>query len=256
MGHQHELNGRARWRRVGPAGRRGRWLTLGEGADIVLLGSPLAPAECYRPTAERLAAYGRAHLVEMPGCGRADRVSAPWSLHDYAAWAAGAIGAAGLARPAVIGHSYSGLVAVALAAGFPARCGALVVADAPAPGAPASLWQAVKGGVIDIALDLALVAAKWPHVAGNALSHPANFFSLLRESLQADVTGLARRVAAPALVAWGGRDHTTPPRAGEAYAACLPWARAYVSPRGTHTWAVSQPDELARAVAGFLAGLG
>jgi 3-oxoadipate enol-lactonase len=241
-----------RWQRVGSPGRRGRCRSLGAGPDVALLVSPLATAECYLPTAERLALRARAHLIEMPGSGRSEKLSSPWSLHDYADWAAAALAELGLERPAVFGHSYSGLVAVALAARYPERCGAIVVADTPAPGVPASLGQGLRGAVVDIVLDLPVVLAKWHHVAGNALTHTRNFFRLLRECLHADGTDLARQVEAPALVAWGARDHTLPPRGAELYAACLPGARTYLSRRGAHTWVVSQAEELARAVEGFL----
>jgi pimeloyl-ACP methyl ester carboxylesterase len=241
------------WRRVGPPGRRGRCLTLGEGENVVLLASPLARGECYVPTAERLAARCRAHLFEMPGSGTGTRLESPLSLEGYADWAAEAVKEQGLRKPAVIGHSYSGMVAVALAARHPDRCGALVVADSPGAGEPASLWRGLAGAAADALLDLGLVAAMWPYVAGNALAHRRNFLAMIRESLSADVTGLARRVAAPSLVAWGAMDHTIPPRAAEALAACLPASRRYFSPGGSHTWVVSQPEEFARAVAAFLA---
>lgn len=242
-----------RWQRVGPAGRRGRCLSLGAGPDVAFFVSPLATAECYLPTAERLADRARAHLIEMPGSGRSEKLSAPWSLHDYADWAAAVIAERGLEAPVVLGHSYAGMVAVALAARYPERCGALVVADAPGAGVPASLWQGLRGAAVDIVLDLPIVLAKWHYVAGNALTHTRNFFRLVRESLRADVTDLAREVKAPALVVWGMRDHTLPPRGAERYATCLPGARTYLSRQGTHTWVVSQPDELARAVEAFLA---
>jgi pimeloyl-ACP methyl ester carboxylesterase len=241
---------------VGPAGRRGRRLCLGRGEAIVLLASPLARGECYLPPGRRLAKRGRVHLLEMPGSGQGQRLASPWSLADYAAWSAGAIAECGLGRPAVIGHSYSGMVAVALAARHPERVGTLVVAGAPGAGAPASLGQAIRGAGLDLVLDLGLVALLWPCVAANLLTHRRNFLALLREALHADVTALARRVRAPALVAWGAREHTLPPEAAQVYAATLPDARAYVSPRGTHTWVISQPEEFARAVASFLATCG
>ena len=241
------------WQKVGRPDRRGRCLTLGQGDEIVLLASPLARGECYIPTAERLAARGRVHLFEMPGSGTGSRLESPWSLVDYAAWAAEVLTERKLRKSTVIGHSYSGMVAVALVALHPERCGALVLADSPGGGEPTSLWRGVSGAAIDAALDMGLVAILWPYVAGNALAHRRNFFALIRESLRTDLTGLARQVMAPALVAWGARDHTLHPRAAETFTACIPDARRYVSPRGSHTWVVSQAEEFAQAVAMFRA---
>jgi pimeloyl-ACP methyl ester carboxylesterase len=216
------------------------------------LASPLARAECYLPTARALARVGQAHLVELPGSGPGERLPAPWSLGDYAAWAADEIAGLAPERPVVIGHSYSGMLPVALAARRPEAVGGLVVADAPGAGAPTSLWRAALGAAADVALDFGIVARMWPYVAGNALVHAGNFLALIRESFAADLRGVARLVTAPSLVAWGGNDSTVPRRAAAEYAACLPRSKLYISPRGAHTWVISQPEEFARAVAEFM----
>src|SRR5689334_5168537 len=87
-GTESDMKRTDRWQWVGPTGQRGRHLCLGEGTEMVLLASPLARGECYIPTAEQLARYGRTHLFEMPGSGRSDPVASPWSLEDYASWTA------------------------------------------------------------------------------------------------------------------------------------------------------------------------
>ena len=94
-------------------------LTLGHGVDAVLLASPLARGEIYVRTAHALARHLRVHLVEMPGSGAGTRLKAPWSIMDYADWSAEAIARSGIEGSVVIGHSYSGMVAVAVAARQP-----------------------------------------------------------------------------------------------------------------------------------------
>lgn len=241
-----------RWQCVEVAGKRGRQLVQGSGPDVVLLGSPLAPGDCLLPTAHHLARFSRVRLFELPGSGRSERLATPWSRQEYADWAAAAIAWCGLDRPAVVGYSYSGLVAVTLAARYARACGALVVADAPGAGVPSSLARAARGAAADIALDFRLVAAMWHRVAGNIVKHTRNALRLVRESLDADVRGEAGQVRVPALVAWGARDYTVPLTGAKRYMACLPRARLYVSPRGTHTWPVSQAPEFAAAVGEFL----
>ena len=245
------MSDRGGWVSLSAAGRRGRCLTLGRGADVAILPSPLAPADCYLPTALRLAGHFRTHLIEMPGSGRSEQLDSPWSVSDYAGWAAAAISERGLTRPAVVAHSYSGAVGVVLAARHPESVGALVVVDSIGAG-PNPPVRAVRGGLIDVTLDAWVVAARWHQVARNALNHWRNYVALLGEALRADVTAEARRVRAPVLLAWGAREHTMPPWAVQAFLSHLPDARLYLSPRGTHTWLVSQPDEFARAVAAFL----
>jgi pimeloyl-ACP methyl ester carboxylesterase len=249
------MNGIAhlRWQSVGSLGVRGRILALGHGPNAILLASPLARGESYLATARSLAKHFRAHLLEMPGSGIGTRLTSAWFASDYAAWVADTIAARRLAGSVVIGHSYSGMVAIALAAERPDLVGALVAADSSGTGPPMSLWKRTGGAVLDSSLDLGVVATKWPHVVSNAVRHFRNFSALVREAVGADVSAQARKVSAPTLIAWGGRSRFMPPTAARALADCLNESQVYVSPRGAHTWVVSQPDEFARAVATFYA---
>jgi pimeloyl-ACP methyl ester carboxylesterase len=195
------------------------------------------------------------HLVEMPGSGAGTRLTSPWSTIDYAAWAAETIAIRGLAGSPVIGHSYSGMVAIALAARHPELVSALIVSDTSGAGEPPSLLRGIGGAMIDSAMDLGLVAVAWPHVVSNMLNHRRNFFALIRDSLRADISALARQVSAPALVAWGGRSRFMRPIAAQTLAGWLPRSRIYLSARGGHTWVVSRPEEFASVVARFSASV-
>jgi pimeloyl-ACP methyl ester carboxylesterase len=234
-------------------GVRGWYAEAGAGPPVVLLASPLARAKTYRPTVGRLAAAHRVFAVEMPGSGRADRLPRPWSLAGYAAWAAGFLTALDLSDATVIGHSHSGAVTVVLAAEHPGRVGRIVVCDSIGAGGPHPLLRAVAAGVIDVMLEFPLVVRAWHHVAGNAVRHPWNFAHQVWASFTEDVTALASRVKVPALVAWGRRDHTLPPRCAAAYARSLPDAAVYLS-GGSHDWIISRADEFAGVVGRFVRG--
>jgi pimeloyl-ACP methyl ester carboxylesterase len=240
-----------RWQEIGSPGQRGRILTLGHGRDVVFLASPLARGDSYIPTARALARYFRTHLIEMPGSGASTRLMSPWSVNEYTAWAAEIIAARDLGGSMVIGQSYSGTVAIALAARDPELVRDLIVADSSGAGEPPSFLRGLGGALVDVVLDLRLVAVAWPHVVGDALIHRRNFFTLLRESLTADISVLARQVTAPTLVAWGGRSQFMRPTAAHTLAAWLPRSRVYFCARGGHTWVVSRAEEFAAAVLAF-----
>jgi hypothetical protein len=59
-------------------------------------------------------------------------------------------------------------------------------------------------------------------------------------------------VKLPALVAWGGRDHTTPRRCAEAWVRALPRSELYVSRWGSHAWLITHAAEFAGQVADFI----
>jgi pimeloyl-ACP methyl ester carboxylesterase len=219
----------------------------------VLLATSLARAESYRTTAARLSRTFRVFTVGLPGSGRGERLTPGWSVAQYADWVAGLIEAKGVDRPLVVGHSHAGSVAVALAARHPDRVGRLVLVDATGTG-PHPVGRTICGGLYDLILDIDVVLRAWHHVAGNLFRHSTNFCRQVCDALAANVRTDATRVRVPVLLAWGRRDHTLPPiNAGE-YARCLPDARIYISPDGSHDWVINRADEFGAVVEAFADG--
>ncbi len=233
--------------RIEVNGIRGLYEEVGDGPPLVLIASPVALAKTYRPTAKLLARTFRVFTLELPGSGRAERLSRSWGVEDYAAWVAGFIRRRGLSRPVVIGHSHSASIAVILAARHAGMVGRLIVVDATGTG-PHRAMRVFVGGLYDLLLDIRLVLRAWHHVARNPFLHPANFARQVRDSLTLDLRADIARVTVPTLVAWGRRDHTFPPRHAGEYARLLPDARVYLSPTGCHDWVISQAAEFAGVV--------
>jgi pimeloyl-ACP methyl ester carboxylesterase len=232
--------------------QRGRYTVQGDGPPLVLLATPLALARTYRPTIEKLARSFRVVTVEMPGSGGGSRLSAPWDMEAYASWAAGVLDVLSIEDSTVVGHSFSGGVGLVLAALHPAKVGRLVLADTVGGVCPHSLSRVLVGRAVDALVEARLTLGGWHHVAFNALAHTRNFFSLVSRAAAADLSGYAREVHAPTLLAWGARDYTTPMRCATALRTVMPDARLYVSEQGSHDWIIGRPDEFAAAVAGFV----
>jgi pimeloyl-ACP methyl ester carboxylesterase len=222
---------------------------------VILLASPLARGESYLSTTRALAKRFRVHLFEMPGSGAGSQVGEPWRVFDYAAWVAPFAATCCPAGGVLVGHSYSGMVALALAAQKPTWLRALVVADTAGMGEPRTLRHGIGGAFVDAALDLHLVLRAWPHVAGNLVNHFSNCSSLVQQCLEADVVPLARHVTVPTLVAWSGRSRLMHATAAHRLASSIPNSQVVIASRGAHTWVVSQPEVFAEATAQFVGSL-
>ena len=104
---------------------------IGSGPDVILIPGLASSREVWRPLATRLAATHRVHLVQLAGFA-----GEPWShgdgpfvgpeVEDLARY----IAAAGLEKPAVIGHSMGGLSGLLLAQSHPDSVGRLMIVDA------------------------------------------------------------------------------------------------------------------------------
>lgn len=103
---------------------------IGSGPDVILIPGFGSSREVWRAEAERLAPTHRVHLVQLAGFA-----GEPWSHGDGAfvqpvvEALLAYIDAAGLERPAVIGHSMGGLEAVMLAQQHPDRVGRVMSVD-------------------------------------------------------------------------------------------------------------------------------
>lgn len=239
-------------RPVVAAGVRGLVAAGGTGPPVVLLPSVLARARPYRPAAEALARGHRVYLVEMPGCGKAARLPAAWTLGQYADWVAALLDVLDLTDATVAGHSHGGGVAVCLAARHPGRVGRVVAADGIGT-FPQTLARSIAGRARDtLEAEFGLAAREWSVLLQNGLAHTRNHVGQIRNSLAADLRADAARVGVPVLLAWGDRDHTVPPEAASEYARLLPRAEVYLSRGGTHCWPLTRPGEFAAAVGDFV----
>ncbi len=101
---------------------------IGEGAPVVILHGMFGSGTNWRAIARRLAASARVYSVDLRNHG-----ASPWadamSYPEMAADVSRFIDAHGLARPALMGHSMGGKVAMALALTRPEQIGRLVVVD-------------------------------------------------------------------------------------------------------------------------------
>jgi pimeloyl-ACP methyl ester carboxylesterase len=232
-------------------GERGRFLVEGEGPPLVLLASQLVLARSYCPAAEELRRSFRVFTVELPGSGGGSRVAPPWDADAYASWVAGALDALHLDQVTLVGHSCSGLVALAVGALHPGHVGRLVLVGSIGA-SPRSLLAVLLGRGLDCLLEWNLTLRAWHHVGYNVLAHPRSFWHQVGLSARADFRPDAGRVRVPALLAWGAHDHTMPRLGAETLRSLLPDARLYISQEGSHDWLITHPHEFAAAVRAFV----
>ncbi len=137
-----------------PDGRVAEWEAIGEGPPLLWIeGGPGLPAHLARPEAALLAELFRVHLVNAPGCGRSSAPSAPdgYGLDGHVSYFDAVRRGLGLGQVTVMGHSWGGLVALALALAVPDAVERLAVIDGYA--GEASIPEPLAAAERDRALD-------------------------------------------------------------------------------------------------------
>src|SRR5689334_1913015 len=84
-------------------------------------------ARCWTPVAQALEASYDVIMVDARGHGRSEGPETGYGSAEHAADLAGAIGALGLSRPAILGHSMGAATALALAGTYPDLPGTILL---------------------------------------------------------------------------------------------------------------------------------
>ena len=149
------------------AGLKIRYLQQGQGQDLVLIHGSPGSLEVWKPTIERLATRYRVTAFDRPAQGFSSAPSTPVGIRYNAKIARALIDRLGLYEPLIVGHSYGGAVALAVALdGAPVR-GVVVVASTLYPARrPTALSRTLRVPLVGRGLAVLL-----SQVGGNLVQH-------------------------------------------------------------------------------------
>src|SRR5215211_2837070 len=241
---------RASGREARVGGRPVRYEAAGEGEPVVLVHGLSGSTRWWSRNVSKLAERYRVYLVDLPGFGKMRRHGRPFVLAEAASWLSGWMGAVGIERAHLVGHSMGGYVCLRLAASRPEAVRSLVlVAPAGVPTGRSMLGH----------LGPLLGAARYatpsflPVLVRDALrTGPATLWRAARDLLAEDVREDLRRIEAPTLLIWGQRDTLVPPAAGDLLREEIPGCRLLVLQGASHVPMFDRPEEFDAALLAFL----
>lgn len=247
------------------AGRAGPLPTL------LLIHGLAAGSETWLPVFNPLAQSCRVIAPDLPGCRRSDKPHTGYDVESLVGRLLGLIDALGVERAHLVGHSFGGHIALALALAHPDRVQSLVLVGA------GGLGQEVDRRGLEPLLEeineanvrgfLAAVLHR-PERASNTMVQ-----TLVRElrdpAARSALYVMARASAGPAgqrhvltdrlgelqprtLVIWGEHDAVFPVHQGRAAAALMPRGRFVAIPDAGHCPHLEQPEAFVAAVNSWL----
>jgi 3-oxoadipate enol-lactonase len=230
------------------------------GLPILLVHGINMSRDVWTEVAGILSATRRVISFDLRGHGRSGK-DGPFTAEDYADDSLSVLDALGIARAHIVGTSFGGSTAAALAVRAPARVatvasfgGALAVEGLDLDGAIAFIRSV---GVRDFFAAFMPEGSFAPGTDPALLERALDAASVGRDvetvievtttALQSDTTALARAVTAPALVVTGEHDMTCPVPAGQQVAGALRTEHVVMAGRG-HVVSMEDPAAVAALI--------
>lgn len=247
----------------------------GRGKPLVFIAGYGANHTAWRDIYPRFVDRFRALIFDNPASGHTRDGGGPLTAESMAAGMAGLIRELKLEKPHIVGHSMGGTIAQVLAANYPELVDRLVIVNSAGRWsermlmAQRGLLQALQGGVsLDCQLEIAM---SW--LFGAAVLADRERVDALRrrlldnptpptiEEMKRQYPALAgfdsspflRQITAPTLVIISEDDIIVRPEESEDLAGRIPGSKIARLPGG-HVSEYEEPERLAEAIRGFLAG--
>ena len=197
---------------------------------------------------------GHGALVEQPGAPE-------MGVAEYAAFVRAEIERRGISRPALVGHSLGGAIALRLALDAPMLVGrlALVGSGARLRVAPAFLEAARSASSqgVDAVTRMSFAeehaAQADAYHASRTPTAPGMLYRDLAACDRFDVMAEVERITQPTLLVVGANDRMTPPKFAEFLHARLPASTLVIIPNAGHYAQLEQPQAVADALRAWLA---
>ncbi len=257
MGREPIAKLESRWLRVGDHSLHTRVPASPPASDTptVVLVHGLVISSLYMvPTAVRLAPFLPVYAPDLPGFGKSSKPPHVLTVSELADALAAWMDAMGLRSAVLVGNSLGCQISVDLAARYPSRVEAMVLAGPTMDPHARTAPQQIGRWLIDWTRERPSLAAA--HVRDYYEAGLRRAWRTFRYALQDRIEKKLPHVQAPTLVVRGTKDPIVPQRWVEEAARLLPRSELVVIPGGPHVVNYTTPLEFARVVRGFLRRLG
>lgn len=224
---------------------------MGEGEPLILVHGLSASTLWWRRNIAALAQQYRMYLLDLPGFGSMRRLYYRFVLDDMADWLLAWMGAMGIARASLIGHSMGGYICLHVAARQPEKVRRLVLV------APAGLphKKTILGYAFPLTLAVHYAAPTFlPILFYDALrTGPLTFLSATQNLLRKDLRNVLTSVITPTLLVWGVNDALVPVAFATVFRQEIANSRLLLLNKAGHVAMYDAAREFNEAVLAFLA---
>ncbi len=259
---------------IAPRGVDIAWREEGDGPALLMLHGVGSSMVSFDPLAASLALRFRVLRHDLRGHGASGKPRGPYALADYVADAVDLLDARGCDRAHVLGFSFGGMIAQALAASAPERVRGLVLVSSVAGRTPEersrireraeTLERGGATGTVDAAIERWFTPefrARHPEIVEarrrRALANdPVGYAAAYRVFATSDMDEELTAITAPTLVMTGEHDVGSTPRMARLIHERVAGSRLEILAGLRHNVVEEAPGQVAGLAAAFLAECG
>jgi pimeloyl-ACP methyl ester carboxylesterase len=235
----------------------------GEGRPVVLLHGWGASAESLARVAKALEDRFRVYAIDLPGFGWTPRPSAAWGSREYASHVETFMDSMNIPSASIVGHSFGGRIALALAARCPHRVRSLVLVASAGIRSRQGAGYVLKVLVAKLGkrffslplwgrLGERVVSAVYQRVGSRDYLTAGAMRSTLVKVVNEDMRGTLSSIRVPTLIIWGDNDQEVPRSSMEVMAQGIKGSRLEILQGAGHFPFLDRPDTFGELVRDFL----
>ena len=235
----------------------------GQGAPVVLLHGWGTSSQSLTPLCGALATTFHVLAVDLPGFGWSQPPPSAWGAQEYAGHILRLMQETGIDRAALVGHSFGGRVAIALAAAEPTRVSRLALVASAGVRPPRRAGHFVRVATVKLvkrffslpgwgATGQRIIAKVSGRVGSRDYRAAGNMRPTLVKVVNEDLTPILPVIQAPTLILWGDRDQEVSRSAMEAMATQITQSRLVVFAGAGHFAFLDAPEEFHLILREFL----
>ncbi|MGN6372492.1 MAG: alpha/beta fold hydrolase [Solirubrobacteraceae bacterium] len=244
------------------AGLRTRCLVRGSGPPLLLLHGWGASIEAVFPIVTGLESVATVYALDLPGFGQTALPPEPWGVEEYQSFVAAFMDAFGIERPAILGHSNGGRIAIRMASTEPQRASKLVLVDSAGIRPKRTLRWYRRVAIAKVGKYAArFLGRPGERLRERLVSRAGSTDYLQAGAMQPTLVRLVNsdlrehlpRIGVPTLLIWGSEDTDTPLSAAREMEKLVPDAGLVVLEGAGHFSYLDQPNRFSTIVRHFLA---
>ena len=235
----------------------------GEGEPVVLLHGWGTSAESLGGIAKALEDQFRVFAIDLPGFGWTPPPPVTWGTREYAAHVEAFMGSNGIAFANLLGHSFGGRIALAVAAQSPHRVRRLVLVASAGIRGNLGLRYYLKVGAAKLAkwvfsfpiwgrLGERILSMVHRRVGSRDYRNAGQMRRTLVRVVNEDLRDILSSVQAPTLIIWGDRDLEVSRSSMEIMAGGIRGSQLEIMEGAGHFPFVDMPERFGKLVRDFL----